>query len=220
MLNNQFIDNRGLFFRYKASLVVDRVISECPVRERVAEFMGIRQERVGGAILGLGPDQGALLDRLAELAGVDEMDYMREDPVYMTSRQVKELLDWGFEIGGHSARHADLSAMGPEEVIGEVLGSIEDLQQRFGVKRGYFSFPYSSLGIPEKVLRELLGKEGVSILMGTSGMKQTGIPGFVQRIPMEMRGMSGPDILRTEFLYYLMKAPFGLNRYRYNTHRT
>ena len=37
-LNNRFIDNKSLFYRYKASLLVHQVKKDCRSRERVAEF--------------------------------------------------------------------------------------------------------------------------------------------------------------------------------------
>ena len=214
-LNNYFIDNRGLFYRYRASLVIDKVISDCKAREKTAEFLDIPEERVEVAIGMIKYDQHALLDRLAREVEVDFVDYLREYPVYLNSQQVKELVEWGFEIGGHSPEHADFSVMDPEEIITQVKASIEDLQQRFGTSNSFFSFPFTSRGVPREIIKTLMEEHHVKALFGTAGLKETGMQGFIQRIPMEDFDMPAMEALKAEYLYYMLKKPFFRNRYRY-----
>ena len=64
-LNNHFIDNRDLFFRYKASLIIDQVISECKTREKAAEYLAIPEQQVPEAIRMIKFGQQVLLDELA-----------------------------------------------------------------------------------------------------------------------------------------------------------
>ena len=214
-LNNQFIDNRGLFFRYKASLIIDEVLSDCKAKEKAAKYLVIPEEKVVDAIRMVKYGQQELLDELARQVGVDFIDYLREDPVYMTSQQVKELVDWGFEIGGHSPDHADFSTLDPAVMISQVKDNIEDLQQRFGVSSRFFSFPFTSDGVPGEVIDTLLNDRIADVLLGTAGLKKTGKQGFIQRIPMEDYEMPFKDALKTEYLYFLMKIPVGSNTIRY-----
>ena len=214
-LNNYFIDNRGLFYRFRASLVIDKIISDCKAREKAAEFLDIPGERVEVAIGMIKYDQHALLDRLAREVEVDFVDYLREYPVYMNSQQVKELVDWGFEIGGHSPEHADFSTLDPEEIIAQVKASIEDLRQRFGTSNSYFSFPFTSRSVPGEIIKTLMEEHHVEALLGTSGLKKTGKQGFIQRIPMEEFDMPALEALKGEYLYYMLKKPLFRNRYRY-----
>jgi len=214
-LNNYFIDNRGLFYRYRASLVIDKIISDCKAREKAAEFLTIPEDRIEVAIGMIKYDQHALLDRLAREVEVDFVDYLREYPVYMNSQQVKELVDWGFEIGGHSPEHADFSMLDPKEIVARVKVSIEDLRQRFGTSYSYFSFPFTSCGVPREIINTLMEEHHVKVLLGTSGLKKTGKHGFIQRIPMEVFDMPALDALKGEYLYYLLKKPIFSNRYRY-----
>jgi hypothetical protein len=136
-------------------------------------------------------------------------------PVYMSTGQVLDLVKWGFEIGGHSFEHVDFHGISEEEMIGQVSSSLEDIRNRFKVRSRYFSFPFTSAGIPGRVINSLLDGEVAEVLMGTSGLKRTGKPGFIQRIPMEDSGSSGLDTLKTEYLYYLLKKPTGRNMYKY-----
>lgn len=214
-LNNHFIDNRGLFFRYKASLIVDKVTAECKAREKAAEYLVIPEQQVTDAILMINHGQQPLLDELARQVEVDFADYMSELPVYMNSSQIEDLVNWGFEIGGHSPDHVDFSTLDADLMVSKVETSIQDLQQRFGVTSRLFSFPFTSHGVPEKVINQLLNNHAADVLMGTAGLKKTGTMGFIQRIPMEQFEMPALEALKTEYFYYLLKKPLGRNFIRY-----
>ena len=140
-LNNRFIDNRSLFYRYKASLLVHQVKNDCRSRERVAEFLKISADQVEASIMLAGYEQRKLLDALALEIGLDITSYLGSSQVYMNDKEIRELMEWGFELGGHSADHIDFRNLEPDEMIRQVRLSLEDLQQRFGVTSGYFSFP-------------------------------------------------------------------------------
>lgn len=214
-LNNKFIDNRGLFYRYKASLLIHQVREDCRAKEKVAAFLKIKAELVETSIRMIGWDQGALLEALAREAELDYSVYLRTRPVYMSSEEVEKLLEWGFDIGAHSSDHADFASLKPDEMLQQVRSSMDDLQKRFATPTAYFSFPFTSDGVPEKVIDTLLKEETATALMGTAGMKRTGRPAYIQRIPMEQYETGAIDTLKTEYLYYLLKIPLGKNRLRY-----
>jgi len=133
----------------------------------------------------------------------------------MNDKEIEELMEWGFDMGGHSADHIDFRNLEPHEMIRQVRLSLEDLQQRFGISTGYFSFPFTSDGIPKKVIESLLEEGTVKALLGSAGLKRTGKPAFIQRLPMEPPGIPAGDLLRAEYLYYHLKRIVGRNRLRY-----
>lgn len=214
LLNNKFIDNKGLFYRYKASLLIHKVRDDCRAREEVAARLKIDVNQLETAIGLIGWRQAALLDVLAHEAELDYSGYLRYRPVYMSSKEVKDLLDWGFEIGAHSSDHMDFTLLEAEEIRQQVKSSIKDLKKRFGIKTAYFSFPFTSDGVAGKVIDELLEEGTATALLGTSGLKQTGRRAYIQRIPMEKYELSAIETLKAEYLYYLLKAPLGRNRLR------
>ena len=214
-LNKHFIDNTDLFYRYKASILIDQIQTDCRARERIAEYLVIPQERVTEAILMVTYHQQPLLNALAKEVDVDFIASIHKEPVYMSTKQVQDLMAWGFEIGGHSLDHADFAELKPEEMITQVKESIDDLQQRFKVSTRYFSFPFTSKGVPKHVIDTLLNEQIASVLLGTSGVKKTGKRGFIQRIPMEEYEAPAMKAVKAEFLYYLVKKPLGRNTLRY-----
>lgn len=215
LLNNKFIDNKTLFYRYKASLLIHQIREDCRAKERVSEFLKIAQGQVEASIMMIGYDQRALLDALAREAELDFSAYLRSKPVYMSSSEITELLDWGFTIGAHSSDHRDFGGLKPEEMIEQIGASIKDLQLRFDISTSYFSFPFTSDGVPKGVIDSLLDEGLATVLMGTSGLKRTKKAGFIQRIPMEQYETSALEALKVEYLYYLLKGPLGRNSLRY-----
>jgi len=191
------------------------VREDCRVMERVSAFLKIPRIHVEKSILMIGPHQNSLLDCLAGEAGIEFSSYLRDHPVYMDTKEVTELLKWGFDIGGHSMDHLNFNSMKQEEMIEQVRMSIEDILKRFSVNTRYFSFPFTSDGVPGKVIKTLLDEGIASALFGTAGLKRTGRVDYIQRIPMEGIWASALETLQTEYLYYLLKKPLGKNRLRY-----
>ncbi|MDF1574879.1 MAG: polysaccharide deacetylase family protein [Bacteroidales bacterium] len=214
-LNNRFIDNRALFYRYKASLLLHRSKEDCRAREQMAAFLKIPEEQLETSIRMIAFDQRALLDALAREAELDFSAYLRSRAVYMDSEEIRELLRWGFDIGAHSADHMDFTLLEADEMIRQVLTSIRDLQQRFGISTSYFSFPFTSDGVPKQVIESLLEEGLATTLMGSAGLKRTGHPAFIQRIPMEQFEADAFEALKTEYLSFLFKKVAGLDRLRY-----
>ena len=214
-LNNRFIDNRGLFYRYKASLLIHRSKHDCRIREKLAAFLKIREEQVEDSIRMIGWNQRALLDAMAVEAEVDYAGYQRAKQVYMTKAEVKELLKRGFDVGAHSSEHMDFGTLDPDQMVEQVRSSVKDLQKRFDITTAFFSFPFTSDAVPEAVIERLLEDGSMDALLGTAGLKQTGRPAYIQRIPMDKYQSTALETLKAEYFYYLLKMPLGKNRLRY-----
>jgi peptidoglycan/xylan/chitin deacetylase (PgdA/CDA1 family) len=173
-LNNAFIGNQDLFYRYKVSLLMDAVLNESRSLEKAAACLRIDRDMVVKALLIMNYAQDHLLDVLAAELGLDFKSYLKKHPVYMSESEVKHLVMKGFEIGGHSLYHADFASLDETEVLNQVDLSIMDLRLRFGIDTRYFSFPFTTAGIPGKVIRKLLEEERCQALFGTAGLKKNG----------------------------------------------
>lgn len=212
-LNNDFIDNRGIFFKYRASLLIEHLHADPSNLNRAAEYLSIPEEQVVDAILMINWKQLPLLDALSGHLEFDAAAYLKEHPVYMSTEQLKDLVKWGFHLGAHSTDHPEFYRMEEKEMILQVHNSIRGLKESFQIHPACFAFPFTSDGVPEPIIDQLLEEGTAEVIFGTSGLKKTGRAGFIQRIPMETLGQPAKNVLKTEYLYYLMKAPFGRNRY-------
>ena len=117
-------------------------------------------------------------------------------------------------MGGHSPDHMDFAGLDPDQMAEQVRSSIEDLQKRFSIQTAYFSFPFTSDGVPWKVIDTLLEEGFATALLGTAGLKRTGRRAYIQRVPMEKYETTALETLKTEYFYYLLKKPMGRNRLR------
>lgn len=212
-LNNDFIDNRGLFYRYKVSILVEHLSKDAHDLLGASEFLAIPTEQVRDAILMINYRQVPLLDAIALHVGLDFAMYLRDQPIYMSSEDVEHLVRLGFHLGAHSMDHPEFFNMEEKKMVAQMSRSMKDLHERFKVKPACFAFPFTSDGVPERVITEILEEGYAEVIFGTAGLKMTGNPNFIQRIPMEEGKFRARDLIRAEYLYYLLKTPFGRNHY-------
>lgn len=60
-----------------------------------------------------------------------------------TPEQLRQIADWGIDVGAHTRTHADLGRMGDDgKLFNEIVGSAEDLADMLGRPIRYFAFPY------------------------------------------------------------------------------
>lgn len=59
-----------------------------------------------------------------------------------TLNQLRELVDMGAEIGGHTRTHADAGQVSQDELVHEIAGCKQDLEDALDCDVGYFAFPY------------------------------------------------------------------------------
>lgn len=59
----------------------------------------------------------------------------------LRERQIRELIEAGWEIDAHTLSHPDLTSVGDRQLTQEVAGSRRELQRRFGVPVDFFCYP-------------------------------------------------------------------------------
>ena len=203
-LNSAFLDNADLFFRYKASLLLEAM----PDKNDLA----LRRK-----ILSVAYADRDQLDTLATDFEVNFKDFLQHQKPYLTSTQVESLLKQGFHIGAHSVDHPEYRFLNLDEQLRQTTKSVEVISNKFGLGYRLFSFPFTDFGVSRKFFDFVLEEKKVAdFSFGTAGLKTDIHPRHIQRIPMEINNMSAENILRCEFLYFWMRMPFGKN----SIHRT
>ncbi len=152
-LTTDFLDNRKLGYRHKASLLLEHfqgmpAASVTALVSKVAANWSLQfKGEVKPFILSLDWGQTGCLDELARAAGLDFDQYLSEQQPYLTSTQVNLLLQDGFSIGAHSLDHPRYSEIPLEEQIRQTHRSMEFLDLHFGLKNRAFAFPFVSDGV-------------------------------------------------------------------------
>jgi peptidoglycan/xylan/chitin deacetylase (PgdA/CDA1 family) len=75
----------------------------------------------------------------------------------MNEFMLKEMLEYGFELGGHTQYHPDLTKTNTKKIIGEISGCKTDLEQRFQKSIISFAYPYGGIN-PE--IKKLVAENG------------------------------------------------------------
>jgi len=203
-VNNDFIDNKALFFRYTASLILEKapknVLNKIILSNDPCKF-----------ILSAGHNDSENLLKIASAAGIDIDEFLTKQRPYMSSEEIRELIKNGFTVGSHSCSHPDFSEMSFSEIVSEVKRSITDLNIRFSVNCKAFSFPFTNHSISLSVFSQLKKEiPQCAYYFGTSGVKDD-IEGVIQRIPMEKSYQGAAEVISGQLRRYRLKKIIGKN---------
>lgn len=214
-LNTAFLDNQGLFFRYKASYLLAEMAGGQHA-EKLRQWWELEEkEGYQGArnLLHLGYDQSKMLDRLAEMLEIRFSDFLQSQRPYLTHEQVEALIRRGFQFGGHSVDHPEYQYLDIASQLRQTRESMEAVQRKFALPYRSFAFPFTDFGVSKAFFEQLQREAGApDLTFGCAGLKQEEVPRHWQRIPLEMQTLSANSIIPTEFLYYLLKMPFGKHK--------
>ena len=188
-LNSAFIDNKDLFYRFKASIL----------------FEVLRDNK----LLKLKYSERDVLDGLANEIDMDFKKILKNEHPYLTSVQIRELIGDGFTFGAHSKDHPLYKELDLAEQLSQTQESVERVKALFNLDYSVFSFPFTD----DDVRQELFNKiaEFTDLTFGCAGIKEDSAKNHLQRIPMET-SKSGKEIIKTEYLYCLIKQKAGKNK--------
>ncbi len=219
-INTAFIDNRDLFFRYKASLILDRLqhinypSSVLELFQRRYHLARPHRTSVRELVLGVTYRGRAELDEMAKLVDLDFNAFLRVRKPYLTSTQIFELAETGFYIGAHGKDHPPFKDLTMEEQVSEYRDSLSLVQEKFRLPYGLFSFPFTDDGVSSSFFDVLKGKGMPSLdaTFGTAGLKLDPVKFHFQRVPMEMNRLPASLVVKGEYAFYLIKSLLGRHK--------
>lgn len=188
-LNTDFIDNKELFYRFKASILFEQLKDK--------------------SILSTSYNEKEQLDELAIQHGINFEDYLQKEQPYLTSDQIKELIGQGFTFGAHSKNHPIYNELSYEEQLAQTKESMKFITSKFNLDYSVFSFPFTDNGVSLSFFDKV--SNFTDITFGCAGLKEDNAPNNFQRIAMET-DKSGKEIIKGEYLYYLMKEKVGKHK--------
>ncbi|NOU19301.1 MAG: polysaccharide deacetylase family protein [Bacteroidales bacterium] len=222
-VNPAYIGNQDLMYRCKISLIVDRLkttnISAVTYNE-IAKLLGVNCDSriIVNAIFQVKHNQSKLLNRIVELIGVDISEYLSINHPYLSLDDLLVLAKSGLTIGGHGYNHPYFNEISFEEQISEVLSCMNWVGSNFPDQPKLFAFPFTDFGVSDDLIKQLhlTPDSPCDITFGTSGIQPVRFPKHLQRIPMEVNGISGIRLLSSEIIYYLAKKKLGYYRIKYD----
>ena len=107
-LNTAFVDNKDLFYRYKASLLIHHLHENPETIRLISVFFadnGIVKKDIFEALLSVQYKNSDLLDKAAKICDFSFAHFLENNKPYLTTEQIKALSQKGFLFGAHSIDH-------------------------------------------------------------------------------------------------------------------
>ena len=214
-INPEFVDNRNLFHRHKASLLLNRLNSG-----RTSPAGKIETERlIRQKYPEISPEiflrkasytDHQLLDQVAPVVELDFQEFLKKEKPYMSLEQIRELQADGFLIGAHGTNHREFFLTTETEMKSQIAASLNFLKNEIRPPLFSFAFPFTDFRVPDSVFEQIFKPGMFDLSFGTAGIKDDKWPAHLQRIPMETgKFRNGKQRIRTEFLAYFVKKLLG-----------
>lgn len=198
-LNSSFIDNKELFYRYKVSLIIDSIKNEKNSNSVISQLLKFRYKDI------------SKINQLGKEYGVNFEHFLEKEHPYLNSSQVKDLIQNGFSIGAHSKDHPHYMDLSLQDQIEQTKTSLSFIRKNFNIDYNIFSFPFTDFGVKDDFFNTITSQKLTDLTFSSSGLKKDKLKTHLHRTQMENNGQSGQSIIKTEYLYFLFKSPFGKN---------
>jgi len=203
-LATDWIDNRQMFYRNKASLAIQRIgeLSADALDALLAQLhsqLGLAVDSAKALIdwlKGLRNQDEPQIDALCALLDVDWRGFLEDQQPYLTSDQIRQMQAQGFTIGAHTRSHTKLIDLSPEQIEAELAGSCRQVAEICGAATVPFSFPHSAWGVDRGWLADIRARHPeIGLLFDTKGLRQDE-PFMVNRVwaerPLSVAGRLHP----------------------------
>ena len=204
-LNTDFVDNKELFYRYKASLLLLKIGKTDLINTNTGDVHDLLKKSYKDRYL---------LDDLAEEIDFDIKQFLKEEKPYLTIEQIKTLQSQGFTFGAHSTNHPLYKDLSLQQQIQQTKESLQWVARNLQQKHAVFSFPFHDIDVSKQFFYDI--KNDVELTFGTSGIKGDDIKTNLHRLDMEKSIRTTRKFLIREYLYVLVKKIFGFYRVKRN----
>ena len=190
-INSGFTDNKALFYRYHASLIIENFQKEGKLTNTLkTEILACSYKNK---------------DELFQYFLPQEVtDFLHKKQPYLTTEQIKDLSNKGFTIGAHSVDHPYYYEITLDEQLRQTRESLKFVSSIVNQKLRLFAFPFTDFMVSKKFFEEI--KPAVDLSFGTAGLTLDEVLFNYQRIEGEKKKMKPLDsILRKEYLKFVGK---------------
>jgi len=201
-INSAFVNNRDLFYRYKVSVIIDRLHQKGKYN-RDKELLSLTYHDCD------------IINDISIKLDIDWDTYLKNEKPYLTFEQLNELKEkYGFTIGAHSVDHPMYSTISIDEQIRQTKESMAFVDQHFPNQQKLFAFPFTDYGVSDSFFNQMQASKIIDFSFGTAGMKDEELEKHVQRIPMEVSHFSGQKLINLELSNYFLKGLVGRREVR------
>ena len=208
-VNKDFVDNKNLFFRHKAALIIDvlnrkniSTATEKAIRTVLATIFP-QEKNLTTQILAVKYAEQKILDDISAILEIDYNSYLKDKRPYLTSDELKEMQKKGFTIGAHSIDHPRFMEISEEEQFRQIIESCSFVKAMFNEKYTYFAFPFSDEGVRITLFSDICKQ--IDLSFGISGIKTRYEGKHLDRIDMETYGKDAKQAINKALLKHLIR---------------
>lgn len=222
-VNSGFVDNRGLFYRFKVSLILEHIANHeisnnelDAIRDLMPEGVPTLKdaESVKNLLKNLTYGHQFIINQVADVFEIDFGQFLRKQKPYMSKSQIVKLLDDGFTVGAHSIDHPLYQKLDLVEQLEQTKESLRYVQEVLKVPYKVFAFPFTDDGVNTEFFDEIYSKEKpmVDLTFGTAGLKTDSHPKHLQRIAMDGTELTALQSVKAAYAASAVQQMFGINR--------
>jgi peptidoglycan/xylan/chitin deacetylase (PgdA/CDA1 family) len=195
---SRFTDNKHMCYEHKASILATSLNKETSrsVRKGIKAVLfkyGLNTIDIKYDILSISYPQEEIIDEVAGLMGIDFKDYLKKNVPYMTTGQIKKLINKGFAIGAHSIDHPLYAFLSLEDQLSQTMESVEFVRKRFDLNYGAFAFPYNDNLVPKKFFNKIFRSGLIDISFSTAGLGTGSVPNHINRFCLDNPSMPAEE---------------------------
>nr|WP_039447496.1 polysaccharide deacetylase family protein [Pedobacter glucosidilyticus] len=212
-LNTAFLNNKELFYRHKASLLVEHILSN---KKKIEQNINLKKYKnystLNNYILSIKYNNRFELDILAKELEYDYEDYLKVNQPYLNNQQINSLQKQGFHFGAHSIDHPNFNVISEEEQFLQIKNSVNQVTKAFDIDYKFFSFPFTDKGLKNNLFYKINNDNIIDMSFGTSGFSKETFKTHKHRISFEYEGISAKEVISLHVVLDLVRSFAGKNR--------
>jgi hypothetical protein len=154
-INPAFVNNKQSFYRHDISIILSQLKDlnyDRSILNKICAVLSIdfiSASDVLNKIKRIKYTERVKVSEILSVLDINMSKYLDEHKPYVSTEQIREMINAGFYFGGHSFTHPHLNDLPFEEQKHEIISSIEWLKSNFGIKYALFAFPFTDKGVSE-----------------------------------------------------------------------
>jgi peptidoglycan/xylan/chitin deacetylase (PgdA/CDA1 family) len=209
-LTTGFIDNLDMAHHNKLSLLVEHLARapSASIKEQAQVILarnGVSGDSFASQMVSVRYRQRHLVTELAALCGFAFGQYLSSCKPYLSSDQIRSLLEQGFAIGAHSLDHPLYADLPWEEQVRQTHESMQLLVDRFQIGYRAFAFPHNDQSVTPEFFEELFQNRQLAVSFSTDGMVKHFFARNLARFSMEKTALPARHIVARQYAVSLLR---------------
>lgn len=211
-LNTDFVDNRNLFYRYKVSLIIEKIRSHNP--DNFPRTFGREENELITAekLLSFNYNDTYKIDKIAKELNLDFDEFLSSQKPYMTWDEIKELKTQGFYFGGHSKDHPLYNLISKEEQLQQTTESVNKTVEKLNLDYRIFSFPFTDDKVSKTLFNQIYNEGICDLTFATGRFRTDEFKRNIHRFGFEHNQSSPESFLLKRYLTYWANSLLGRNK--------